>query len=228
MSNKRYSVELKQKVLLEYRGGECTIKELRSKYQISKTTLFEWAEKFEKYGLEGLKNRNSNSARIYSKELKEAAVREYLLGETSQYEIVRKYDISSRTTLRKWINKYNSHRELRDTLNERKSSMTKRRKTTIDERKQIVLDCLGNGGDYQKTADTYGVSYQQVYQWVKKYENGGEERLKDRRGRKKEETELSPEEKIKLEMKKLERENERLRAENAFLKKLEEIERRRK
>jgi transposase len=39
--------------------------------------------------------------------------------------------------------------------------------------------------------------------------------------------ELSPEEKIKLEMKKLERENERLRAENAFLKKLEGIERRR-
>ncbi|MEK5271113.1 MAG: hypothetical protein C6W54_15845 [Bacillaceae bacterium] len=67
-----------------------------------------------------------------------------------------------------------------------------------------------------------------VYQWVKKYENGGEEALKDKRGRKKEEAELSPEEKMKLEMKKLERENERLRAENLFLRKLEEIERRRK
>ena len=51
---------------------------------------------------------------------------------------------------------------------------------------------------------------------------------KDKRGRKKEEAELSPEEKMKLEMKKLERENERLRAENLFLRKLEEIERRRK
>ncbi|MEF7561335.1 helix-turn-helix domain-containing protein, partial [Bacillus thuringiensis] len=73
----------------------------------------------------------------------------------------------------------------------------------------------------------YDVSYQQVYQWVKKYNNGGDEALKDRRGRKKEEQELSPEEKMKVEMKKLERENERLRAENAFLKKLEELERRR-
>ena len=54
------------------------------------------------------------------------------------------------------------------------------------------------------------------------------EALRDRRGRKKEEVELSPEEKIKFEMKKLEKENERLRAENAFLKKLEELERRRK
>ena len=106
--------------------------------------------------------------------------------------------------------------------------MTKGRKTTWDERKEIVLDCLENGKDYQKTAEVYEVSYQQVYTWVKKYEEGGDDALKDKRGRKKEEAELTPEEKIRFEIKKLERENERLRAENLFLKKLEEIERRRK
>ncbi|MEF7592756.1 helix-turn-helix domain-containing protein, partial [Bacillus thuringiensis] len=84
---------------------------------------------------------------------------------------------------------------------------------------------MENNKNFQMTADMYDVSYQQVYQWVKKYNNGGDEALKDRRGKKKEEQELSPEEKVKLEMKKLERENERLRAENAFLKKLEELER---
>ena len=36
------------------------------------------------------------------------------------------------------------------------------------------------------------------------------------------------EEKLQLEIKRIERENERLRAENLFLKKLEEIERRRR
>ncbi|MGY4111348.1 transposase-like protein [Aeribacillus sp. SP014] len=45
--------------------------------------------------------------------------------------------------------------------------MTKGRKTTWNERIQIVLNCLGNGKDYKKTAETYEVSYQQVYQWVK-------------------------------------------------------------
>ncbi|MEK3887167.1 hypothetical protein [Bacillus sp. FSL K6-3431] len=60
-----------------------------------------------------------------------------------------------------------------------------------------------------------------------KYEIGGDEALRDKRGQNKTEEELSPEEKIKLEMKRLEKENERLRAENAFLKKVEEIERRR-
>ena len=93
---------------------------------------------------------------------------------------------------------------------------------------KLCLIVQGTEKIIKKTAETYEVSYQQVYQWVKKYENGGEEALKDKRGRKKEEAELSPEEKMKLEMKKLERENERLRAENLFLKKLEEIERRRK
>ncbi len=106
--------------------------------------------------------------------------------------------------------------------------MTKGRQTTWVERIEIVMDCIGNGKDFKKTAEAYEVSYQQVYQWVRKYENGGDEALKDNRGRKKEETELTPEDKIKLQMRKLERENERLRAENLFLKKLEEIERRRK
>jgi transposase len=41
------------------------------------------------------------------------------------------------------------------------------------------------------------------------------------------EQELTQEEKAQREIKRLERENERLRAENAFLKKLEELERRR-
>lgn len=105
--------------------------------------------------------------------------------------------------------------------------MTKGRKTTWEERIEIAIHCLANGKNYQETGEKYKVSYQQVYQWTRKYETNGPDALKDNRGRKKSEAKLSPEEKIKLEMKRLEIENERLRAENAYLKKLEEIERRR-
>lgn len=63
---------------------------------------------------------------------------------------------------------------------------------------------------------------------MRKFEADGWDALKDRRGLSKSEEELSPEEKMKLEMRRIEKENEQLRAENAFLKKLEEIERRRK
>ncbi|MFD2446704.1 helix-turn-helix domain-containing protein, partial [Bacillus sp. CGMCC 1.16607] len=207
-------------------NDQYSIYQIASIYKVDKSTIMEWKHKFDKDGIDGLKE--SSSWKEYSKELKLSAIREYQSGEYSLREISRKYGISDKSTLRKWINKYNSHREIKETSKGRTSSMTKGRKTTWDERIQIVIDCLGNGKDYQKTAEVYDVSYQQVYQWVKKYENGGEDSLKDKRGRSKEETELTPEEKIKLQMKKLERENERLRAENLFLKKLEEIERRRK
>ncbi|GER66518.1 transposase [Weizmannia acidilactici] len=220
---KQYTTEFKLEVLLAYENRECTIQELCKRYKITKYSLRQWLKEFGKAGLE-----RANTWKGYTKELQEAAVKDYLSGEFSQYEIVRKYGISSRSVLQRWIKEYNSHRELKDTSKGKTSSMTKGRKTTWNERIQIVLDCLRNGKDYKKTAETYEVSYQPVYQWVKKYGNGGEEALKDKRGRKKEEAELSPEKKMKREMKKLERENERLRAENLFLKKLEEIERRRK
>jgi transposase len=226
LSNKFYPSEFKYQVVLAYKNEEYSVDELTVRYQIPKVTLYNWVEKFEKDGIGGFED--VKTWKSYSKELKEAAVREYLSGENSQYEIVRKYEISSRSVLQGWINKYNSHRDLKDTSKGRTSSMTKGRKTTWDERILIVLDCLENGKDYQKTAEIFEVSYQQVYQWVKKFEDGGDEALKDKRGRKKEETELNPEEIIQLQMKKLERENERLRAENLFLKKLEEIERRRR
>jgi transposase len=226
MSKRGYSAEFKYEVLLAFEKRNCTIEEFCSNLQITKYSLNEWIKQYKKYGLEGLNQ--SKSWKPYSNELKKLAVWDYLSGEYSQYEIVDRYEISSRAVLQKWVNRYNSLRELKDTSKGRTSSMTKGRKTTWDERIQVVLDCLGNGKDYQKTAETYEVSYQQVYQWVKKYEDGGDEALKDKRGRKKVEAELNPEEKIRFEMKKLERENERLRAENLFLKKLEELERRRK
>lgn len=62
----------------------------------------------------------------------------------------------------------------------------------------------------------------------KKFEQSGELGLQDRRGLTKLEEELSTEDKFRLELQRMERENERLRAENLFLKKLEEIERRRR
>ncbi|CAH8708041.1 hypothetical protein M5W83_01100 [Paenibacillus thiaminolyticus] len=62
---------------------------------------------------------------------------------------------------------------------------------------------------------------------MKKFEEGGQDALKDGRGRKKAPEELTEADRQKLEMKKMEYEIERLRAENAFLKKLREFQRRR-
>jgi transposase len=178
--------------------------------------------KFDKAGVDGLIE--STTWKTYSRELKINAVEDFLQKDLTVSEILEKYTISSDSILSTWVKKYTSHSELKDSGKGMSQTMTKGRKTTFEERIQIVDHCLKHQGNYQVTSETYGVSYQQV----KKFEAAGEEGLRDRRGRTKEELELTVEEKLQLEIKRIERENERLRAENLFLKKLEEIKRRRR
>ncbi|WP_199925392.1 helix-turn-helix domain-containing protein [Paenibacillus bouchesdurhonensis] len=104
--------------------------------------------------------------------------------------------------------------------------MNKGRKTTFEERIEIAQYTIANDLDYQKSMDKYGVSYQQVYAWVRKYKSGGEAALKDNRGRNKSVEELDDHERLKLRIKELEVRNEYLEMENAFAKKLAEIRRR--
>ena len=53
-----------------------------------------------------------------------------------------------------------------------------RRKTTIDERKEIVNYCIEHNRNYKETAALYNVSYSQVYSWMKKYDSEGEDSRK--------------------------------------------------
>lgn len=106
----------------------------------------------------------STSWKRYPKAVKEAAVTEYLSGAYSKREIIIRHEISSTSVLGKWIKNYNSHRELKDMSKGREPSMSKGRTTSWEERTQIVLYCLENDRNFQMVAETYGVSYQQVYQ----------------------------------------------------------------
>lgn len=131
----------------------------------------------------------------------------YDIGYTTLKEWVAKYNISSRNVLRNWISSCNANRELKDYAPKREVYMAEaRRKTSIEERKQIVKYCIEHNRDYKETASIYEVSYSQVYSWVKKYDANGEEGLADKRGCHKTDDEVD--------------ELERLRRENVRLKKL--------
>lgn len=226
MSKKNeYNATEKLAIIQELEMGLGTRAGVAQKYNISVHTLVKWRHRYELYGIEGLEIRTHKNS--YSTELKLQAVQDYLSGHYSQYEIIDKYRIASRTQLKSWIDKYNGHSSLLLYKTGGTRAMTNKRSTTWKERIEIVQYCLAHNRDYQTSAERFQVSYHQVYQWVKKYEVGGEDALKDRRGRKKEPEELSEADRQKLAMKKLEHENERLRAENALLKKLQELERRR-
>lgn len=107
--------------------------------------------------------------------------------------------------------------------------MTKRkgRKTTLQERIDIVTDHIESGMSYAETAEKYDVSYQQVYQWIQKYNKNGIDGLIDRRGRSKPVEEMTDIERLQAENRILKAQLERKELENIFLKKLDEIERRR-
>lgn len=224
MGKSAYSAQEKYELIVAFNDRQTSVQDFCSLNNISDETMKEWMYLYETYGIEGL--HKSGGWKRYSKEVKTAAVLDYLSGNDSLIGIVHKYELSSTSVLRKWINNYNDHRELKETQR-MNNSMIKGRSTTPEERLEIVMYCLKNERSYPKTSELFKVSYQQVYQWVKKYEKDGEDGLKDKRGRSKSDPELTPEEKIHRDMKRLEQENERLRVENEFLKKLEELERRR-
>jgi len=157
--------------------------------------------------------------------LKISAVEEYLSGNGSLWDISMKYGLRSNSQLRKWIMKYNSHEEIKSSGSGGNQIMTKGRNTALEERIEIVKYCIENGNNYNETAIKYQVSYQQVRNWVMKFEELGIDGLIDRRGKRKSEEQLTEVEKLKSQMKLLEAKNKRLEMENDLLKKLEEIER---
>ena len=160
----------------------------------------------------------------YSPELKAAAVQAYLSGEGSLREICRKHGIKDNRQLRNWIICYNGHKDFKERSGARgEIYMTKGRKTTQEERAQIVAFCIEHSNDYALTVETYQVSYQQIYSWVRKYESSGVDGLVDRRGRAKAEDELTEVERLQQENRILQAKLKDKEMEIALLKKLREL-----
>ena len=194
---------------------------------INASLLKDWVRKFNQDGIQGLEN--GKGWKQYTKELKQLAVNDVLLNKLSKSEVVRKYGISSRSVLTNWINSYNSEKELEATMTGRVGTiMTEGRKTTFEERIEITEFTIARNKDYKTAMEKYNVSYNQLYSWVQKYEKNGLDALQDRRGKKtnKEDSQLSELEKAKLEIKKLKTRNEFLEMQDAFGKKLKELEQR--
>jgi transposase len=209
----------------KYLRGEDSLNHLATLLGVDFQTIKQWLQTYQSLGSNGLISVSKNI--VYSTELKTIAVQDYLAGGGSHMEICRKYGIKSTCQLRSWILKYNGHEELKTSRTGGMPIMTNGRKTTYDERIEIVKYCIENRNNYAETAQKFQVSYQQVYMWTSKYEKDGIESLQDRRGKRKSEDEMSELEKLKAQNKLLEAENRRKQMEIDFLKKLEEIERRR-
>ena len=220
MSKIRY--EEKVKAIKEIESGEKSITGIAKELKVDRKSIRLWLIKKESQGIESRKTRHKNN--YYSKELKIQAVMEFFKGEESQYEICKKYKISSTKQLRDWIKWYNGHKEFKErSYAKGEIYMTKGRKTTQEERIEIVAFCIEHGKDYGLTIEQYQVSYQQIYSWVKKYEENGVSGLTDRRGKAKPENELTEKERLRQENKILQAKIKDQEMEIALLKKLREL-----
>lgn len=182
----------------------------------------EWIRMYELNGSLAF-NDNDGKKRKYSKEFKTMVIEDYLTSGSSELAVTAKYNLSSCSILREWIKKYNNGKELKTIINNPEVYTMPRVKTTKDERIKIVHYCLDNDSNYALAAQTFGVSYSQVYEWCKKYRTYGENGLDDYRGKQAEtksnDNTNKNEQKLKDKIKKLENRNIQLEREIEVLKK---------
>lgn len=227
MSKPKCTAEQKVKAVEDYLNGVRGVSDIMNDLSIASTrTIRQWISVYQISGVFAFvpKSKNNN----YSKEFKQKVVEEYIDGKGSLSDIAAKYKIAGHETLRRWISLYNSNMELKDYAPKQEVYMAEAsRKTTIEERKEIVAYCIEKGRDYKDTAEKYDVSYSQVYSWVRKYDNDGEEGLTDKRGLHKSDDEVDELERLRRENKRLKHQLEERDMTVELLKKVKEFERRR-
>ena len=224
MSRKtKFTPEEKEQVVIDYLKGNKSRAQICEELCISSMTIQDWALIYRKHGIIGFSRKMRN--RSYSKEFKIKVVEEYIRGEGSSIDLGIKYDISS-GLLRSWVRMYNANKELKDYNPKQEVYMAQaRRKTTLEERKEIVDYCINHDYNYKNTAEKFDVSYSQVYSWVKKYDTNGTDGLMDRRGHHKTEDEGDELERLRRENLRLKRQLEEKDMVVELLKKVKEFER---
>ena len=213
----------KVKVVERVLADEISFSEAARLTGVNKESIRRWRNLYLSDGPTALMSQTSN--KVYSQELKLQAVHEYLDGKSSQADIVKKYHLRSSCQLHNWLKVYNTHGEIKSRSSGGGSYMRKARSTTPEERLMIVQDCLANDKNYGAMALKYQCSYQQVRNWVKRYEEMGIAGLEDRRGRRAGTMpSRTPEEELRDRIAELERRNHELQMENDLLKKVRELE----
>ena len=196
----RFTKEQKIDAVKRYLSGSCSVTSLAREVGCSESTIQKWiyGYKFHKEEFFNTSKRN----RSYSKEFKISAV-EYYLSHGSERITAAKFKISF-SVLERWIKAYNEGK-LRDYYPMPEVYAMKGRRTTFEERKEIVKYCLKHNKNYKETAKIYSLPYSRVYMMVKKYIDSGDEGLMDA----KQKASTKP----LTDLEKLQRENEKLKKE---------------
>lgn len=198
----KHSIEFKIKACEDYKNRKGSFGSLASYYGIGSKTLQTWYYAYLEHGSKAFNSSNRNNS--YTQEFKCKVISECLSGEYSSCELGAKYNISDRL-IRKWIENHYNGIENKNYDPKGEVYTMKSRRTTFEERLEIVKWVIAHDMNYKEAADKYAIKYALIYQWVKKYLKDGDEALKHKkRGprskAKIDESTLSEVERLKLEL----------------------------
>ncbi|MGM0123637.1 hypothetical protein IGI37_001009 [Enterococcus sp. AZ194] len=146
MSKIRIKLEPEERVgiIERYLNNEISCLEAAKEANVDPSTIARWTMLYENEGPTALFATQKNSH--YPVALKLSAVTDYLNGEGSLNELAKKYKLRNQSQLLDWIKVYNTHGTFKSESGG--SYMRKGRKTSVEERLAIVLDCLTENKNY--------------------------------------------------------------------------------
>ena len=165
----------------------------------------------------------------YSYEFKLKIVQEYLNGTLGYTLLSKKYNISSKSQLQKWVNQYKKYGK--EGLKTKKSN----KKYTLNFKLDVLRFNQDTGASYKDTANAFGISEPSIIaNWKRQYVQEGTQGLNKPQGRppkmpKSNQDKNKPDrinknsDQVKQENELLKKENEYLRIELEYLKKLKAL-----
>ncbi|NLJ59165.1 MAG: transposase [Tissierellia bacterium] len=222
----KYSNDVKIKACKDYEKGHVSFKGIADNIGTVKEVVRRWYLKYKEHGPNVFEASSKN--RSYSKEFKLSVIEEYTSGKYSMPDLSAKHNIGT-GVISKWVNKWYNGIEIKDYDPKGDVYTMKSRKTTFEERLEIVQWVIDNNMGYKYAADKYSITYALVYKWTRSYIDRGPEALKhQKRGPKPkseiDENSLTEVEKLKLELEKERALRKRRELELEVLKKKEEFE----
>jgi len=176
--NPKFSKEIKIKACQDYKNGRGSFRSIAKSIGANEEVVRRWCSVYEEHGEDGFTHSKTN--RCYSKEFKEQIVKSYESGKTSISELSARHNISD-SVLRSWLQKEYNGIEQTDYKLKGEIYTMKSRKTTFQERVDIVNWILENNMNYAEAAGKYGIRYSLLYSWVRKYEADGANALEHKK-----------------------------------------------
>lgn len=220
MSRSKLSVQEKVDLVLEFKKSHSSLRAFAIKNNVDQKTFCRWIRFFDRDGIDGLKERTRKKK--YSYEFKLQVIRDYLEGKGSFGTLAVKYNLRTAAQVSDWLFKYNNGKLLANSSSRKKESIMTS-KTTFEERIEIVEYVVKDKHSYNEAAERFSVSYQQVRSWVLKANSNGYEALRDGRGHRKADEDLTDLDKANLKIRQLESQLKDQKVIEEFVKKLQEL-----